>query len=81
MCHPALQQTQRNRAIVSRVHADASIVPFDPAVPLRDLPDLLHLRYLDPIPRQRNQPLHHQFTVIPWRPEDDDVATGEVAAV
>ena len=35
---------------------------------LRDLPDLLLLRDLDPIPRQRNQPLHHQLTMVPRRP-------------
>jgi len=35
---------------------------------LRDLPDLLLLRVLDPIPRQRNQPLHHQLTMVPRRP-------------
>ena len=39
-------------AIESRVPADAGIVPFHPAVPLRHLP---LLRDLDPFPRQRNQ--------------------------
>jgi len=37
-------------------------------VSLRDLPNLLILRDLDPIPRQRNQPLHKQFPVVPRRP-------------
>jgi hypothetical protein len=55
------------RAVESRVHADAGIVPFHPAVSLRDLQDLLILRDLDPIPRQRNQPLHKQFMVVPRR--------------
>lgn len=34
---------------------------------LWDLPDLLLLRDLYPIPRHRNQPLQHQFAVVPRR--------------
>ena len=56
------------RAIVSRVPAVVGIVPFHPTVAVGDLPDLPLLRDLDPIPRQRNQPLHKQFTVVPRRP-------------
>ena len=52
-------------AIESRVPADAGIVPFHPAVPLRHLP---LLRDLDPFPRQRNQPPDHQKTVLRRRP-------------
>lgn len=81
VCGPTPQQTHRNRAIGSRVKADGGIVPFNPAVALWDLPDLLLLRDLDPIPRQRNQPLHQQLTMVSRRPEDDDVAAGEVVAV
>jgi hypothetical protein len=56
------------RAIFSGVQADAGIIPFHPAVALRDLPDLLLLRDLDPVAGQRNQPLHHYFPVVRWRP-------------
>jgi hypothetical protein len=59
------------RAIESRVPVAAGIVPFHPAVPLRDLP---LLRDLDPIPRQRHQPLDHQNPVLRRRPANDGIS-------
>lgn len=80
MCDPPLHQTERNRAIASRVPADVRIIPFHPAVPHGYLPDLLSRRHLDPVAGQRDQPLHHQAPVLRRRPEDDDVAAGQSVA-
>lgn len=81
VCDPTPHQTKRNGAIISRVEADAAIVPFNPAVALRYLPDVRRLRDLDPVAGQPNQPLDHFAPVVPRRREDDDVAAGELVAL
>ena len=67
------------RAIVSRVPAVVGIVPFHPTVAVGDLPDLPLLRDLDPIPRQRNQPLHRPFPMIRRLPANETEASDQRA--